>query len=68
MHTHSTTNTHKTTTQTQDNYNNTHGQTKQLHTRQPDTSDNTCETNQNTTCTEGENTQVREYCVLVEVK
>ena len=72
-------NTHKMTTihtrqlqqYTQDNYNNTHKTTttihtvnqQQLHKRQLKTMDNTCETNYNTTCTEGKNTQARQYCV-----
>ena len=36
---------------------------QQLHTRQLKTSNKTHETNQNTTCKNGKNTQVREYCV-----
>ena len=36
---------------------------QQLHTIQLKTSNNTCETNYNTTCTEGKNSQAREYCV-----
>ena len=35
----------------------------QLHTRQLKTSNKPHETNQNTTCTKGKNTQVRQYCV-----
>ena len=51
--------------------NNTHNTTttihtvnqQQLHVIQLKTSNKTHETNQNTTCTEGKNTQVIEYCV-----
>ena len=56
---------------TQDNYNNTHKTTtkihtvnqQQLYTRQLKTSNNTHDTNYNTTCTEGKNSQARQYCV-----
>jgi len=56
---------------TQDNCNNTHKTTttihtrqlQQLHTRQLKTSNNTHDTNYNTTCTEGTNTQARQYWV-----
>jgi len=36
---------------------------QQLHTRQLKTSNNTHDTNYNTTCTKGTNTQARQYCV-----
>ena len=56
---HSTTNTHKITTTIH-----TVNQ-QQLHTRQLKASNKTHETNQNTTCTEGKNTQARQYCTQV---
>jgi len=56
---------------TQDKYNNTHKTTttihtanqQHLHTRQLETSNNTHDTNYNTTCTKGTNTQAKQYCV-----
>jgi len=57
MHTHRTTNTHNVTTTIHT------ANQQQLHTRQLKTSNNTRETNYNTTCTEGKNTQARQYCV-----
>ena len=57
QYTHSTTNTQKITT----TIHTTNRQ--QLNTRQLKISNNTHETNQNTTCTKGKNTQAREYCV-----
>ena len=54
---------HITYQHTQDNYNNTQVNQRQLHTRQLKTSYKTHETNQNRTCTKGKKTQVRQYCV-----
>jgi len=64
---------------TQDNYNNIYKTTTTIHTRQLQqytqdnqqklftrqlkTSNNTRETNYNTTCTKGKNTQARQYCI-----
>ena len=49
--------THKTyTTIPQDSYNNTN-KTTAIHTRQLKSSDNTCETKQNRTCTKGQHLQ-----------
>ena len=60
--THSTTNTHKITTHTSTTTIHTVNQ-QQLPKRQLKTRNKTPETNYNTTCTKGKNTQARESCV-----